>query len=418
MDDLPGSTDRGNSASQAALSGVRVLDLSQFEAGTSCTETLAWLGADVIKVERPDGGEQGRGATTDEPGMDSYYFLLLNANKRSVTLNLRHHEGKAMFRRMLERADVMIENFAPGTIERLGFGCETVRSINPKIIYAQIKGFAPDSRYGEFKSFDAIAQATGGSVSMTGSPDGEPMIPGATVGDTGSGLHCAIGILAALYQRQSTGRGQRIEVAMREVVINFCRGTGWVRHSITGRAAERQGNKGGLALNAPADIYPCKPGGPDDYCMIYTSRGGGDQQWQRLLDVIGREDAKDDPRFSSPEIRLQNLEPMDAMISEWTRTRTKLEVMETLGDAGVPAGAIFNTADLAEDPDLRRRLFVTVDHPQRGRFTMPGWPVRMSESVVPVVAAPLLGQHNEDVYSELLGLSPADLRKLRDEGVI
>ena len=412
------ATLRKSGTHRAALEGVRVIDLTQWEAGTACTETLAWLGADVVKVERPEGGEQGRQSVSDPPGVDSYYFLLLNANKRSVTLNLKHPKGKEMLREMLKSADVFIENFAAGTVERLGFDYETVRSINPRIICARIRGFAADSRFSDFKSFDAIAQSTGGSVGMTGEPDSYPMIPGTSIGDTGSGLHGAIGILAALYQRQFTGEGQLVEVAMQEVVMNFLRGTGWVRHFVFGHAAERQGNKGGMGQNAPANIYPCKPGGANDYCMVYTSRGGGDQHWKRLLEVIGREDAKDDPRFSNPDRRLENQVLVDAMISAWTRSRTKFEAMEILGEAGVPAGAIYDTADLAADPDLKRRMFATVNHPQRGTFAMPGWPVKMSGSKVPIVPAPLLGQHTKEVYRELLGLSPEDLQRLSSEGVI
>src|ERR687888_139600 len=217
------SGDRANGHAKPALSGVRVIDLTQFEAGTSCTETLAWLGADVIKVEEPTQGDQGRRASTDKPGVDSYYFMLLNANKKSVTLNLKDERGKEVMRKLIAEGDVMVENFAPGVIERLGFGYDEVRKINPRIIYAQIKGFAPEGPYGNYLAFDMIAQSVGGALSTTGEIDGRPLKPGPTIGDTGSGLHTAIGILAALYQRQITGRGQRIEVAMQEAVINFCR---------------------------------------------------------------------------------------------------------------------------------------------------------------------------------------------------
>jgi formyl-CoA transferase len=400
-----------------ALAGVRVLDLTQFESGTACTQALAWLGADVIKIERPGRGEQGRAASSDVPGQDSFYFLLLNANKRSVTLNLQSDDGKALFTRLLREADVMIENFAPGAIERLGFGYETVKEINPRIVYGQIKGFAPDGPYADFLSFDPIAQAAGGIMSLTGDGDGPPVKPGPTVGDTGTGLHACIGILAALYERERTGVGQRVEVAMQDAMVNFCR-IAYARQLMTGRAAERVGNRSPLGYSAPSDIYPCAPGGPGDYCFIYTSRAGN-HHWDRLLKVIGREDLIDDERFATPELRLANQEAVDEVITPWTSSHSKHDVMEILGRAGVPAGAVFDTMDLATDPHMRARgVFAEVDHPFRGRFVMPGWPVKMSRSEVEVVAAPLLGASNEEVYAELLGLGSNELERLEAEGAI
>ena len=401
----------------AALSGVRVVDLTQFEAGPSCTETLAWLGADVIKVEPPGRGEQGRGASTDDPGLDSHYFLLLNANKQSVTLNLRHPAGKALLCRLLSAADVFIENLRPGAVERLGFGYDVVREINPRIVYAQVKGYPPDGPFGGFVSFDPIGQAVGGAVSLTGSPEGPPLKPGPTIGDTGTGLHCAIGILAALFQRRRTGVGQRIEVTMQEAVINYCR-ISYARQATTGQPAERFGNQSQIGMSAPSGVFPCQPGGPNDYVFIYTSRAN-DDQWHRLLDVVGRPELADDPRFAGPVERARHHELIDEMLSSWTRSRSKRQAMAELGAAGVPAGAVFDTLELSEDPDLRRRgMFVTIDHPERGRFTMPAWPVKMSCSHVPVSAAPLLGQHNRAVYGDLLGLDDPELARLASEGVI
>lgn len=401
----------------SALSGVRVVDLTQFEAGASCTETLAWLGADVIKVEPPGRGEQGRAASTDAPGLDSYYFLLLNANKRSVTLNLKHPEGRRLLGCLIERADVFVENFAPGTIERLGFGYQEVSRINPRVIYAQVKGFAPDGPFGSFLAFDMIAQATGGAMSLTGEPEGVPIKPGPTIGDTGAGLHLAVGILAALFQRERTGLGQRVEVAMQEAVINYCR-ISFARQLLTGGAAERWGNQSQLGMTAPCGIYPCRPGGPNDYVFVYTSRASN-HQWERLLEVIGRPDLKDDPRFGDPVSRAAHAAAVDELISAWTRRYAKREAMERLGHAGVPAGAIFDTLELTADEYLNRReAIVTVDHPTRGRIKMPGWPVKMERSHTRVEAAPLLGQHNREAYEELFGLGEDELARLGEEGVI
>ena len=406
-----------DAASRGSLAGVRVADLTQFEAGTSCTQTLAWLGAEVIKVEEPTLGEQGRSASSDKPGADSYYFMLLNANKRSVTANLKSPKGRALLAALIAKSDVFIENFAPGVIERLGFDYETVRKLNPRIIYAQIKGFAPDGPYGKFLAFDMIAQATGGAMSITGEPDGRPLKPGLTIGDTGTGLHCAIAILAALYQRQSTGRGQRIEVAMQEAVINYAR-ISYASQSLWGKAAPRVGNQSILGTNSPSESYPCKGGGPNDYCYVYTSRATG-QHWERLLKIIGREDLIGDPRFTTAQARFKHRDEVDGLVGNWTRQFDKRTVMRTLGEAGVPAGAVFDTMELSEDPHLNRRgAFVTVKHPVRGDFKMPGWPVHMSESKVPIEAAPLLGADNAEVYGKLLGLTPDELAALREEKAI
>ena len=400
-----------------ALAGVRVIDLTQFEAGTSCTESLAWLGADVIKVEEPKQGDQGRRLSTEEPGVDSVYFLLFNANKRSVTLNLKDERGKQMLRELIKHGDVFIENFAPGAIERLGFGWDEVHKLNPRIIMAQIKGFAQEGPYGKFLSFDMIAQATGGSMATTGEPDGLPLKPGSNAGDTGTGVHTAMGILAALYQRQMTGEGQRIEVAMQEAVINLCRVT-YSAYARLGKAPPRNGARSVSGTSAPSGVYPCKGGGPNDYVYIHTS-GTNNQHWDRLLALMGREDLKDDPRFATGATRFQHRDEVDEVLAAWTRDHDKKEIMELVGQAGVPCGAIYDNHELYNDAFLRERgMFVEVDHPQRGKFVIPGWPVKMSGSSVPVKAAPLLGQHNQEVYGELLGLDPGKVEQLRAEGVI
>lgn len=396
-----------------------MIDFSQFEAGTSCTEALAWLGAEVIKIERPGSGEQGRGASRDRANTDSFYFLMLNANKKSVTIDLKHPRGKDLTLQLLQDADIMVENFGPGTIEKLGFGYEAVRAANPSLIYAQVKGYGRESPYARFLAFDAIAQAVGGVMSVTGYNDGPPLKPGPTFGDTGTGLHLCIGILAALYQRAQNGEGQRVEVAMQEAMINFCR-ISYARQLMSGRAAERFGNRSALAATAPSNIYPCKPGGPNDYCMVYTTRAeGDDRHWTRLLEVLSREDLLDDPRFASPESRQQYAEDVDEIIANWTRKHTKQEAMERLGSAGVPAGALFDTQELSTDRYLNdREIFVSIDHPDRGKFVMPGWPVKMSRSWVRVVRAPLLGEHTHEVLADRLGLSDVEIGELQRDAVI
>ncbi|HEX9077251.1 MAG TPA: CoA transferase, partial [Anaerolineae bacterium] len=269
---------------KAALDGITVLDLTQFESGTVCTETLAWLGANVIKVERPGTGEQGRGSSVDQPGADSYLFILVNANKKSVTIDIKHPEGKKLLERLVEKSDIFVENFSPGTIERMGLDYDSVRAINPRIIYAQIKGFGAGSPYANFPAFDPVGQAMGGVVSITGERDKPPLRAGPNLADSGTGFHCVIGILAALYQRTWTGEGQRVEVAMQDAMINFIR-PAFGRQLVTGKATERVGNDQPMAPVAPNGIYPCKPGGPNDYVFIYTSRWPGSKQWEQLLDV-------------------------------------------------------------------------------------------------------------------------------------
>ena len=367
----------GAAPGQFALTGVKILDLTQFEAGPSCTETLAWLGADVIKVENPRGGDQGRMTSTEDPNTDSYYFIVFNANKRSVTLNLKSETGVEMLKRMIKQADVIIENFAPGAIERLGFGWDVVKEINPRIIYAQIKGFSQESPYKDYLSFDMIGQSAGGVLSITGEAGGRPLKPGPTIGDTGTGLHCAIGILGALYQREHTGKGQHITVAMQEAMINYCR-IAYAGQLQKGTPAIRGGNGSLLTPSAPNDVYRCKGGGPNDYCYIFVSRTN-QAHWERMLKTIGREDAIDDPRFASPVSRGECIDEINEMITEWTSQHDKTEVMELLGNAGVPAGAVFDTEELSNRESFEKRgIFGRVAHPVRGEGRMPGWPVTIS----------------------------------------
>ena len=399
-----------------ALSGIKVVDLTQFESGTSITGTLAWLGADVIKVENPKGGEQGRSASSERKDADSYYFMLLNANKKSVTLNLKSERGKEMLRQMIAKADIFAENFAPGAIERLGFSYEEVSAINPRIIYATVKGFGKGSPFENYLAFDMIAQAVGGVMSITGEADGRPLKPGVTLGDTGTGLHAVIGVLAALFQRTVTGRGQKVEVAMQDAMVNYCR-IAYSKQLMSNEACERSGNALFLG-NAPCEVFKCKPGGLNDYVFIYTSRANN-IQWELLCDVIGRSELKEEPRFSSPIKRGDHVDEINRHVENWTSNFTKFEAMEKLGAVGVPCGAVMDTKELSDDSTMRdREIFVEVDHPVRGRVLMPGWPVKMTDSHVKVTASPLLGADSSEVYAEWLDLSTDELTALKSEGVI
>ena len=411
----------GSPEDSRALSGIRVLDLTQWEAGSTCATSLAFLGAEVLKIERPKGGDPARIASVDNPTSDSLYFLVLNVNKKGVTLDLSKEEGKELLRRLIRESDVLLENFAPGTIDRLGFGYKAVSEINPRIVYGSIQGFSDQSPYRDFRCFDAVAQSMAGAVAITGTSDGPPLKPGSTFADTGTGIYLTCGVIAALYQRQTTGRGQHIKVAMQEATLTFSR-MSIARQQVTGKAAERVGNASPSSSSAPSAIYACKGGGPNDYCFIYTARDDitGNQQWRGVLKIIGREDLLADPRYATPAERFLRKEEVDEIIAPWMLGQEKRHAMELLNAAGVPAGAVLDSADLINDPSLRATGILTeVQHPTRGSVVLPGWPVRMSDSSTPAVSAPpLLGEHTDKVLSSLIGLSKDDLGDFRKRGII
>ena len=399
---------------EKALEGVRVIDLTQFEAGTSCTQMLAWLGADVIKIEQPTVGDPGRGAGQQSDG-DSTYFIHYNSNKRSVTLNLKSEKGREMFFDMVQQGDVVAENLAPGTLERLGLDYDTLSDVNPRIILARVKGFGTYGPYSGYKSFDPVAQAAGGGFCATGEPDGPPMRPGTTSGDSATGMHAALGILAALWQRQTTGRGQVVEVSMQDAIVNLSRT--WMARSEEGKVSpERTGNS--LRASPGVGTFRCAPGGPDDYVYMIASPARK-AMWAELVRAIGHEELLEDPRLDEPQPGEEVTGEINGLIDGWTRKHTKFEVMKILGQRGVPCSACFNAVDLYADEHLRQReMIVTIEHPERGEFALPGCPVKLSDSPVDFRPAPLLGQHNIEVFGQFFEYDSKALKTLEAQRVI
>ena len=405
-----------SSRGQDCLAGVRVLDLTQFEAGPSCTEALAWLGAEVVKVENPKGGDPGR-QLGGKPGVDDPYFLLFNANKKSITVNLKDPKGLALVKDLAKKADVFCENFAPGAIERLGLGADVIRALNPAIIYCQVKGFGEGSPYEKNLAFDMIAQACGGTMSITGERDGRPLKPGPSLGATGTGMLLAISILGALYRRKDTGQGEHLQIAMQDAMLHYIR-IAFAAQARTGKAAGRAADSSVSGSNPPMGTFPTQGGGLNDYVYVFTSRANP-EHWRRLLGVIGREDLVGDARYDSPAARAERPDEVNGMITDWTKRHTKHEAMQIIGAAGVPAGAVLDTMELYNDKTFEQRgIMQTIQHPTNGAFKMAAWPVRFSGNPPPVKPAPLLGEHTGDVLSHWLGLGEDAVGNLRTDGVV
>ena len=395
-----------------ALTGIRVLDLTHYQAGPSCTQVLGWLGADVIKIEQPDKGDPTRHGMKDREDTDSLSFLVLNANKRSVTLNLRTGQGLEIFQSLAKSADVLMENFGPGTAERLGIGYEAMKKVNPRLIYASVKGFGSYGPNANYKSFEPVAQAVSGAMSVTGLP-GHPLLNGAAIGDSGTGMHCVVGILAALVQRQATGEGQQVEVSMQDSVLNLLRV--YLRdHQRLHGPVPSTGNWFRGAV--PSGIFKTKGGGRNDYVFVHVQ----DQpMWEAFARTIGREELAKDPRYDTQDKRTEVRAEVEAMVEEWTLQHDKQEAMSILAGAGVPCGAVNDTGDLVKDPHLwEREMIVEPNYPTRGPFLTVGCPIKMSGSPVEVTSPPTLGQHTEEVLAEAMGYDAAQVRQLKDKGVV
>jgi formyl-CoA transferase len=407
----------------SALEGVRVLDMTHVQSGPSATQVLAWLGADVVKLEAPT-GDITRQQLRDVPDVDSLYFTMLNCNKRSITLNMKSEEGKQLFIEMVKEADVLVENFGPGAVDRMGFTWDRLEELNPRLIYASIKGFG-EGPYTHYKAYEVVAQAMGGSMTTTGFEDGPPLATGAQIGDSGTGIHAVAGILAALVQRNSTGRGQRVTVAMQHAVLNLCRVKLRDQQRLAhGPLAEypneqftdevpRSGNASGGGQ--PGWAVKCSPGGPNDYIYVIVQPPG----WAPIAKLIGRPELAEDPEWATPKARLHKLDKMFQLIEEWSSRLTKWDALAQLNALNVPCGPILSTKELIEDASLAdNNMVVTVDHPERGSFKTVGCPIKLSDSPVKIETSPLLGQHNEEVFVGELGLDPERFAELKTNGVI
>ena len=413
-----------------ALDGVRILDFTHVQSGPTCTQLLAYMGADVIKVERPGVGDITRGQLRDVPNVDSLYFTMLNGNKRSITIDSKNPKGKEILNRLIKHCDVLVENFAPGALDRMGLTWEHIHKLNPRMIVASVKGFGPGP-YEDCKVYENVAQCAGGSASTTGFRDGPPLVTGAQIGDSGTGLHLAFGIVCALYQRNSTGRGQKVLAAMQDGVLNLCRVklrdqqrlkhgplTEYSQHSEGipfGEAVPRAGNDSGGGQ--PGWILKCKgwETDPDAYIYFITQA----PVWEAVCDVIGEPEWKTHPDYATPKARLPRLKQIFARIEDWTKTKTKFEVMEICNAVDIPVGPILSMKEIAEDESLRRTgTVVEVDHPTRGKYLTVGNPIKLSDSPTEVMRSPLLGEHTEEILRAVLNYDEAELAEIEASGAI
>src|SRR5450631_4465681 len=413
-----------------ALDGVKILDFTHVQSGPTCTQLLAWLGADVVKVERAGEGDITRGQLRDIPDVDSLYFTMLNHNKRSITVDGKNPKGKEILEMLVKKCDVLVENFAPGALDRMGFTWERIQELNPKMIVASVKGFGPGP-YEDCKVYENVAQCAGGSALTTGFREGPPLVTGAQIGDSGTGLHLALGIMAALYQRNRTGRGQKVLCAMQDGVLNLARVklrdqqriakgplTEYSQHGEGvpfGMAVPRAGNDSGGGQ--PGWILKCKgwETDPDAYSYFITQA----PVWGAICDVIGKPEWKTDPDYATPRARLPRLKHIFATIEQWTMTKTKFEVMDICNKHDIPVGPILSMKEIAEEQSLRKTgTVVEVDHPTRGKYLTVGNPVKLSDSITEVQRSPLLGEHTEEILGKVLGYTAKEIAEIKTSGAI
>jgi formyl-CoA transferase len=413
-----------------ALDGVKILDFTHVQSGPTCTQLLAYMGADVIKVERPGVGDITRAQLRDVKGADSLYFTMLNGSKRSITIDSKHAKGKEILERLVKLCDVLVENFAPGALDRMGLTFDHIHELNPRMIVASVKGFGPGP-YEDCKVYENVAQCAGGSASTTGFRDGPPLVTGAQIGDSGTGLHLALGIVAALYQRQRTGRGQKVLCAMQDGVLNLARVklrdqqrlkagplTEYSQYGegvAFGMATPRAGNDSGGGQ--PGWILKCKgwENDPDAYVYFITQA----PVWGAICDLIGKPEWKTEANYATPNARLPRLKQIFATIEGWTMTMTKFEVMALCNEHDIPVGPILSMKELAEELSLRATgTVVEVEHPARGQYLTVGNPIKLSDSPADVRRSPLLGEHTDEVLREVLRFSDKEIAAIKASGAL
>ena len=413
-----------------ALEGIKILDFTHVQSGPTCTQLLAWFGADVIKVERPDTGDPTRGQLRDIPDVDSLYFTMLNHNKRSIEINGKNETGTAVLERLVKSCDVLVENFAPGALDRMGFSWERIHELNPRMIMGSIKGFGPGA-YEDCKVYENIAQCAGGAASTTGYLGELPTVTGAQIGDSGAGLNLALGIVTALFQRERSGKGQKVSVSMQDGVLNLCRVKLRDQQRLKagplteysqfgedmpfGEAVPRAGNDSGGGQ--PGRILKCMgwETDPNSYTYFITQAAA----WKNICEVIGKPEWKEDPDYATPNARLPRLNEVFGTIEQWTMTKTKFEVMEICNPFDIPVGPILSMKEVGDEASLRASgTVVEVDHPTRGKYLTVGNPVKLSDSPAEVVRSPLLGEHTEEILSDVLNYSDEEIETIRASGAI
>ncbi|HWV18067.1 MAG TPA: formyl-CoA transferase [Rhodocyclaceae bacterium] len=412
------------------LEGIKIIDFTHVQAGPACTQLLAWFGADVIKIERPGSGDVTRRQLRDIPDQDALYFTMLNSNKKSLTLDTKTAEGKEVLERLIKESDVLVENFAPGALDRMGFSWERIQELNPGLILASVKGFSDGHHYEDLKVYENVAQAAGGAASTTGFWDGPPMVSGAALGDSNTGMHLAIGILTAIMHRQKTGKGQKVSASMQDAVLNLTRvklrdqqrleKIGYLEeypqypHGQFSDVVPRGGNAGGGGQ--PGWVLKCKGWETDPNAYIYFTIQG--HAWEPICRAIGKPEWIDDPAYNTPKARQDKIFDIFAFIEEWLSEKTKFEAVDILRKYDIPCAPVLSMKEIAEDESLRKSgSIVEVEHKTRGKYLTVGSPIKFSDLTPEIKSSPLLGEHTDEVLASL-GYTPEQIAEMHAKNAV